>query len=146
MKKISRKVGIALLGLFIIIGLSSAIPVEAKPPVLWEIDAWYTFDPEWTGDIYRDDGSHGMFVLDLLEARDLPDVQHSSGVWSIVLDNGEYLMGEAAGHVVWSTGEYVLNGMVTDTSSAFDYLNGRQVHIEGYITPIWTTLAVLQIN
>ena len=146
MKRISRKACIVLLGLFIIIGLSSAIPVEAKPPVLWEIHADYTFDPEWTGEIWRDDGSHGIFVLDLLDARNLPDIQHTSGVWSIVMDNDEYLMGEAKGHVVWSTGEYVLNGVVTDTSSTFDFLNGRNVHFEGYITPIWTTVAYMQIN
>ncbi|MFW9921467.1 MAG: hypothetical protein ACFFED_17845 [Candidatus Thorarchaeota archaeon] len=146
MKRIRRLGSIGILSLFLILALVSVAPVQAKPPQLWNFDAWYTFEPEWTGDITREDGSQGTLYFDVIEWRDLPDVQKFSGKIMIVWDDGESIEGTITGHVVWSTGEGVMNGEVTTASTDWAYLIGRNIHIESMITPIWTCYGVVQIN
>ena len=146
MKGISRRACVGLLSLIFLLALVSACPVEAKTPLRWEAFSYYTFEPEWSGDIYRGDGVHGYLYLDVIEWVDLPNVQHVSGIWWIDWDDGQYIVGDYKGKVVWSTGEGVLNGQVTDTSPDWSYLDGRNVHITSTISPVWTAYTIIQIN
>ncbi len=125
-KKKSKSVFVVLLGLMFMLTLVSAMPVEAKKPLRWELNASYTFDPEWTGVVLRDDGSSGIIYLDIITYVDLPDVQHFTGIIQIEWDGGGgYIEGTFAGKVVWSEGRYVINGQITVTSDNWAHLNGR---------------------
>ena len=147
MKGISKRVSVGLLSLIFLLALVSAMPVEAKVPLRWEYTANYTFDPEWTGVILSDDSSSGTIYLDIIEAIDLPDVQHFTGIWQIDWGDDGYIEGVFKGKVVWSEGEYVINGQVTETSDNWAHLNGRNIHIMGIIDlSVWTTHGSFQIN
>ncbi len=148
MKKKSKSVYIALLSLMFLMTLVSAMPVEAKKPLRWEINAHYTSDPTWTGVVLRDDGFSGSLLMDIITFVDLPDVQHFTGILQIKWDGGGgYIEGTYAGKVVWSEGRYVINGQITETSDNWAHLNGRNIHIMGTIDmSVWTTNAILQIN
>ncbi len=147
MRNYAMGIGVGLLTLIFIFALVPAVPVEANVPLRCDFAAHYTFEPEWTGDIWSEDGTHGILILDIIEWRDLPDVQHFSGDWSITWDDGEYLTGAQKGKVVWLTGDFVLNGKVSETSSEWTHLDGRNVHVMGYIdTTWWNSYGVFQFN
>jgi hypothetical protein len=149
MKEISKRVGVGLLSLVFLLALVSATPVVAKTPLRLEYNASYTFEPEWTGEILRDDGTSGIIRFDVIEWVDLPKVQKSSGIWSIEWDDGGYLEGTQRGISNWLSGDYVFNGQITETSDDLAQLNGRNVHIMGTIDMSffpYTTTGIFQIN
>ena len=158
MKGISKRVGVGLLGLMFMLALVSATPVEAKVPQLWEASAVYYGGyggyPDWYGDVWTEDGLHGIFNWIILDVTFLSNVQHYDSFWWIEWDDGGLVEGTATGKLVYTTtphyvldgGDYVFNGKVTYASSDWSYVDGRNVHIMGHVTPYWTTTAVIQIN
>ena len=149
MKAISKRVGVGLLSMIFLLALVSAMPVEAKTPLRWEYTANYTFEPEWTGVIVFDDGSSGTITLDIIDWIDLKNVQHFDGIWSITWDDGGYIKGTQGGKLVHSTSDYVINGKVTETSDNREHLNGRNIHIMGFIDYsgcLPATIGLFQIN
>lgn len=149
MKGNSKRLGVCILSMVFLLALVSAMPVQAKTPLRWEYSAIQTFDPLWTGDIVSDDGVSGTIILDVIWWIDLNNVEHFSGIWYITWDGGGYLKGTQAGKLVFSTGAYIINGQVTETSDNWDYVNGRNIHIMGSIDystwPLETT-GMFQIN
>jgi hypothetical protein len=149
MKEISKKLGVGIISLVFLLALVSANPVEAITPLRMDYSASYTFEPEWTGVIIRDDGVTGTLCFDVIEWVDLATIQKSSGIWWINWADGGYLEGTQNGKVIWAKGEYVINGKVTATSDDVAYLDGRNVHIMGTIDMSffpYTTTGVFQIN
>lgn len=147
MKEISKKLGVGLLSLVFLLALVFATPVEAMTPLRWDYYASYTFEPEWTGSILRDDGVSGTLCLDVVEWVFLPEVQKFNGIWWIIWDDGGYLEGNHHGTEVYVSGDYVINGKVTETSDDLNHLNGRNVHIMGNIDfSFYTTTGQFQIN
>ncbi|MGY5878856.1 MAG: hypothetical protein RTV31_01340 [Candidatus Thorarchaeota archaeon] len=149
MKIISKKAGVSILSLIFLIALISAVPVEAKVPCRWDISANYTFEPEWTGTVTREDGTSGIITLDIINWEDLNYIQKSDGIWRIEWDGGEYIEGTHHGKVSWKSGDYVANGYVTETSDAWAHLNDRQIHIMGNIDLSsfpYSCTAIMQIN
>jgi len=151
-KGISKRVSVGLLSLIFLLALVSAMPVEAKTPLRWEVTAEYTgftTDIEWTGVILRDDGVSGIIYLDIIDIVDLTNVQHFAGIWQIDWGEGEYIVGSFKGQMVWSESEYVFNGQITETSDNWAHLNGRNVHCMGivdYSPWPFVTNAIFQIN
>ena len=154
-KGISKRVGVGVLSLMFLLALVSASPVVAKVPLRWDVSAAYDGVVTWNGDVYAEDGSHGVFTLTVLDAVFLSNVQHSICIWRIDWGDDVYIEGTALGTFVYTTtplnmmdgGDYVFNGEVTYASPEWSYLVGRNTHVMGHVTPWpWTTEGVLQIN
>ncbi|MFW9964333.1 MAG: hypothetical protein ACFFCX_12255 [Candidatus Sifarchaeia archaeon] len=150
----SKRVSVSLLSIIFLVALVSAIPVEAKTPIRWDVTAeyvgYYTY-PDWVGEILGEDATIGMFISEVVF---LSNGQKLVVDWWIDFIDGGHLEGTVHGFFVYEThnylydgGQYVLNGKVTDTSPDWSHLNGRNVHIMGIITPWpWFTEGTCQIN
>lgn len=147
MKRLSKRVCVGLMGMIFMLALVSANPVEAKVPLHWDVNATYTFDPEWTGVIVREDGVSGSIILDIIESKFVADLEISKSIWLIEWEDGGYIEGTLEGMVSYRKLVYVFNGKITVTSDNWSHLNGRNVHVTGNIHPsFWTTWATFQIN
>ena len=151
-KGISKRVSVGLLSLVFLLALVSASPVQAKTPIRWDYTANYVATPttDWFGEI-GENGEIGIWIYDF---QFLSNGQKLAMNWWIDFDDGGHLEGTAHGFFVYEThdylydgGRYVANGKVTDTSPDWSHLQGRNVHIMGYIAPWFSmTEGIFQIN
>ena len=154
MKNISKKLSMGFLCLMLLLVLISANPVEAKVPLRWEYSMVYQGGIHWQGDIYTADGMHGDFTWILTDYEMKSNGQKLSLIWMIEWDDGSYIVGNMDGTFVYETHEYGLdggtfvgNGAVTDTSTEWSEVYGRNVHIDGDVCPWpWIAEGVFQIN
>ncbi|MFX0053311.1 MAG: hypothetical protein ACFFAD_00165 [Candidatus Hermodarchaeota archaeon] len=147
----SKRVGVGLLSIIFLVALVSAMPVEAKTPIRWDISAMFVGNATWLGEIIGEDATAGIFSSEIVF---LSNGQKMVSEWWIDFIDGGYIKGTAHGFFVYETnsnildgGKYVLNGKVTFTSPDWSHLNGRNVHVMGIITPFpFFTEATIQIN
>lgn len=149
---VSKRVGVGLLSIIFLMALVSAMPVEAKTPIRWDVSAKYVGNATWLGVVIGEDATAGIFSSEIVL---LSNGQKMVSDWWIQFDGG-YIKGTSHGFLVYEThnslldgGKYVLNGKVTETSPDWSHLNGRNVHVMGIITPTPQTLiteATIQIN
>ncbi|MFX0053310.1 MAG: hypothetical protein ACFFAD_00160 [Candidatus Hermodarchaeota archaeon] len=146
---VSKRVGVGLLSIIFLVALVSATPVAANKGFSvyrWYSDLWYTGSPEWTGNVYAEDGQHGMVYWDNDDDAyrflgpegqsplPYPDykVQQFSGKWWIIWDDGGYMEGTHKGSYSVATDTPIINGRITivDTpDGAYDwsFLLGRKI-------------------
>ncbi len=134
---ISKKVSVGLLSLIFLVALVSAVPVDAKKPYRWYSESYYTVDPEWTGDIWTEEGEHGTFYWQnddtayIFLGPDGMKVQKFSGIWWIDWDDDGYIQGTHKGSYTYAIMQFTINGWVTDTSDDWSHVDGRKIHTVG---------------
>jgi hypothetical protein len=136
----SKKVSVGLLSIVFLVALVSAVPVDAKKPYRWYSESYYTGDPEWTGEIWTEDGKHGAFYWDnnndayIFLGPEGDKVQKFSGIWWILWDDesgGGYIEGTHKGSYTYAIMQFTINGWVTDTSDDWSHVDGRKIHTVG---------------
>ncbi|MHA2356219.1 MAG: hypothetical protein ACXADC_13645 [Candidatus Thorarchaeota archaeon] len=144
----SKRVGVGLLSIIFLVALVSAMPVDAKnfSKYRWWSESYYTWDPEWTGDVWTHEGLHGIFVWDndngayRFLGPDGNSVQKFSGVWSVDFggDGVIDIQGTHKGSFTYALNQYTINGQITYTSAEWSHLDGRKVHTVGNVD--WDSL------
>ncbi len=135
----SKRVSVALLSIIFLVALVSAVPVDAKDfsKYSWYSESYYTIDPEWTGDIWTEDGEHGTLywqnddTMYIFLGPEGDKVQKFSGMWWIDWDDGEYIQGTHKGSYTYAIMQFTINGRVTDTSDDWSHVDGRKIHTVG---------------
>lgn len=157
--KMSKKVGVAIVGIIFLVALVSAVPVDATKEFSvhrWWSEVYWTGAPfsdiEWTGTIMTEDGKEGTIYWDNLESfvlgpEDAPKVQKFWGVWWIDWSDGGYIKGSHSGSYTSAISQCTINGHITETSADWSYLDGRKIHTVNYVDMVLYYIAhYLQIN
>jgi hypothetical protein len=153
-KNARKKLVVGLLALVFLLGFSFTSSVEAKVPMRMDFSIAIVSPVSWYGDIYAEDGSHGILTLLVTTWELHSQGQIVEGVWSIYWDDDNYLHGEAKASFVYSThgypadgGYFVANGKVTAASAAWADWNRRPIHMSADVSPVpWVAEGVFQMN
>lgn len=133
----SKRASVVLLSVIFLIALVSAVPVDAKKPYRWYSESYYTGYPEWTGEIWTEEGEHGTFYWDnnddayIFLGTDGMKVQKFSGIWWIDWDDGGYIQGTHKESYTYAIMQFTINGWVTDTSDDWSHVDGHKIHTVG---------------
>ena len=123
-------------------------PVLAKKPLIgtMELDrnpAWYpgakTLVPDWVGTVTIDGDEYYMEFYNLETSVSNPGKDgHFDEIWwiKVTATGPTVLKGTDSGVVSVANSKYRMNGIVTETNTAFAEWLGRQVHMSGVIE--WT--------
>lgn len=87
--------------------------------------------PVWSGTITGD--INGEMYFYSTGAKDVGQAHHFWEVWYITTVDGD-LIGTDKGVVSWENDKYRMNGVVTEATRNWAYLEGRNVHMSGIIT------------
>ena len=127
---------IVLLALAFTLALVPAVPTTAMEPLRGEMELGFTgpTNPLWTGTISGDINGDMFFYA--MDSKDVGQVHHFWEVWNITTDDGDLIIIEGIdkGVVSWKNDKYRMNGVVTEATGNWEYLEGRKVHMSGYIT------------
>jgi len=114
--------------------LVPAVSAQPMKPLRGEMELFFTgpANPLWTGTISGD--INGDMYFYATGSKDVGQVHHFWEVWNITNGDGDLLIGTDKGVVSWKNGEYRMNGVVTEATGNWAYLEGHRVHMSGYIT------------
>lgn len=124
---------IVLLVLAFTLVLVPAVSAQPMKPLRGEMELFFTgpANPLWTGTISGD--INGDMYFYATGSKDVGQVHHFWEVWNITTVGGD-LIGTDKGVVSWKNGKYRMNGIVTEATGNWAYLEGHRVHMSGYIT------------
>ena len=152
----SKRVSVALLSIIFLVALVSAVPVEAKKDFSvyrWWTEYTYTGVPEWTGEVWTEDGEHGAMYWDnddsayIFLGPEGDKVQKFAGIWWIEWDDGDYIEGTHKGSYAYATVTPIINGEITIATGDWSLLLGR--HVKTFSSINWETYTIegwFQIN
>ncbi|UCB60625.1 MAG: hypothetical protein JSW72_00745 [Candidatus Bathyarchaeota archaeon] len=141
MREIKRLIVLLALALTL---LFAAVPVQAKEPLKGSMELYFMVGgpdigygpPIWSGTISGDINGEMYFynVGTGKQGNQAPGKTiHFGEVWYIITVDG-VLLGTDEGVVSLDGSEYRMNGVVTQATGDWVYLEGRNVHMSGYIT------------
>ncbi|UCE95556.1 MAG: hypothetical protein JSV51_07480 [Candidatus Bathyarchaeota archaeon] len=137
MREIKRL--IILLTLALTLSLVAAVPTNAKKPLRGSMELYFMAEgpdigygpPIWSGTISGD--INGEMYFYNTGSKDAGQARHFWEVWYIITEDG-ILLGTDKGVVSWKNNKYRMNGIVTQATGNRMHLEGRNVHMSGYIT------------
>jgi len=154
--KMIKVIGVAVVSIIFLVALVSAVPVDAKKDFSvyrWWTEYSYTGSPEWTGEVWTEEGEHGAMYWDnyddayIFLGPEGDKVQKFEGIWWIEWDDGDYIGGTHEGSYSYATDTPIINGRITAATGDWSFLLGRKVKTFSSIN--WATYSIegyFQIN